>query len=198
MYRPEKFLVEDSEAIETLIKRYSFATLINETEISHLPLLLVGSVKSGVLQGHFARLNSHWKKMMDEPLTTAIFHGPDAYISPRHYSSKEEVPTWNYAVVHIIGSARIMDNSKWLKDFLVRLTEKNENLPRDSWKFDPNSSYIEKMLGGIMGFEIKIEEVTAKFKLSQNKSIEDQIQVKQACLESSNQKVRELGELMKN
>jgi transcriptional regulator len=99
-----------------LIRTRSLATLVtvgsDGINANLIPLHLSVTPKSfGVLRGHVARSNTIWNELDSSIDALAIFHGPDAYISPSWYATKQEagkvVPTWNYAVVHAYGSLRI-------------------------------------------------------------------------------------------
>lgn len=160
------------------MRKYSFATLIscenNQPLISHLPLLL--DSKNNVLLGHCARANTHWQKFGTSKVT-AIFHGPHAYISPAWYIPKEgNVPTWNYVVVHLRGSAKVVEDPQEIYQVLNQLTEANENVYGTGWKLNPNTE-INRLQKTIVAFKIEIEEVQAKFKLSQNQVAENRNEV---------------------
>ena len=82
--------------------------------ISHAPLVFIRSeneeATGGQLIGHFARANPHWKHLQNGKVT-AIFHGPSAYITPQWYV-KNDVPTWNFATVHVEGRARLIESEE--------------------------------------------------------------------------------------
>ena len=108
-----------------------------------------------------------------------IFHGPNAYISPSWYASKrvhgKAVPTWNYAVIHVHGKARAIEDRVWLRNHLEQLTTTHEQDLPHPWKIaDAPPEYIEQLLGAIVGIEIEIVDLHGKFKLGQNRPAEDQ------------------------
>ena len=110
---------------------------------------------------------------MDGAEVLVIFRGPDGYISPNWYPSKQEthreVPTWNYAVVHVHGRLRVIDDATWLRQLLERLTDRHEaGLPVPWHVSDAPEDHIEKMLRAISGLEISIDRIEGKFKLNQN------------------------------
>ena len=171
MYLPRSFQETREHALQALIRAYPFATVITTgatgLAANHLPLELV----DGRLHGHVACGNELAKADGTEVLV--IFRGPDAYISPNWYPSKREtgreVPTWNYAVIHVHGRLRVVEDKTWLRALLERLTDRHEAGQASPWRVDDApADHIEKMLGAISGLDIAIERIEAKFKLSQN------------------------------
>jgi len=171
MYQPAHFKQTDSEALHALMRAYPFATVMVQGEdglaANHLPIELV----DGKLHGHVARGNELAR--MDGAEVLVIFRGPDGYISPNWYPSKQEthreVPTWNYAVVHVHGHLRVIEDAAWLRQLLERLTDRHEaGLPAPWHVSDAPEDHIEKMLRAISGLEISIERIEGKFKLNQN------------------------------
>ena len=130
------------------------------------------------LVGHFARANRHWQRIADGSAALAVVTGPDAYVSPGWYATKREharvVPTWNYSVVHLRGLATVRDDADFVRDVVTRLTEVHETGRDQPWAVtDAPEDYVTKQLRAIVGLEIRVEEVEAKAKLSQNRSAED-------------------------
>lgn len=153
-----------------------------------LPLLHVADGSPlGVMQGHIARANNHWHVALnDEPIEgLVLFGGPDAYVSPSSYPSKQEhgrvVPTWNYVDVQIRGSLRFIHDHAWKLDLVTRLTNRHEEelvkqLDREQWKVnDAPEQFIESQLKAIVGVEMSIREVSGKAKLSQNRTEDDRL-----------------------
>jgi transcriptional regulator len=171
MYTPKHFEETRVDALHGLIRAYPFATLVTHASAgltaNHLPFELV----DGVLHGHVARGNE--LVQLDGTEVLLIFQGPDGYISPNWYPSKHEtgreVPTWNYAVVHVHGRLRVIDDAIWLRRLLETLTDHHEASQPQPWKItDAPEDHIEKSLRAIVGLEIAIERIEGKFKLSQN------------------------------
>lgn len=113
IYSPNHYKENRNELIFQIIRNYSFATLITQSSdgpfVSHLPLLLEFMGDKPFLLGHCAKANPHWKQFEDGEKITILFHGPHSYISPAWYQPKSDnVPTWNYATVHIQGRAAII------------------------------------------------------------------------------------------
>jgi transcriptional regulator len=182
IYMPHMFTANDDGAIARLIREYPFATLITpgETEpvISHLPLELVADEgPQGTLLGHMARANPHWQRLAAQA-SVAVFHGPHAYVSPSWYlEPATAVPTWNYAVVHVHGTAALISESGEKRELLDRLVGRYEGGRIRPWHLQLEGRPLEAMLGAIVGFRLRIERIDAKFKFSQNRSAEDRDRV---------------------
>jgi transcriptional regulator len=179
MYIPKAFEVADQETIFQFIETYSFATLVSnaggEMFATHLPLIADGADRSSAtLYGHVARANPHWRALEEDPRVLAIFSGPHAYISPTWYASAPAVPTWNYAAVHVYGSARVVDDADLLAHLLDRLIEKHESPLPNPWSGALPDDFKMMLLKAIVGIEIEIDRIEAKFKLSQNRPLNDQ------------------------
>ncbi len=136
LYNPAKHRVGDRTELLDFVRSYPFATLVSvrdgQPSISHLPMLLHTSEPDShpVLHGHLAKANDYWKEIGDGLDATAIFHGPQAYITPQWYPSKRKhrkvVPTWNYAVVPAQGQIRTINDKEWLHKHVSALTDQHE------------------------------------------------------------------------
>jgi transcriptional regulator len=177
MYIPPRFAENNSESLFAFIHEHSFATFVtDDLEVTHLPLLL--NAEQTALQGHFAKANPHWKAIDGQRRAKAVFHGPHAYVSPAWYSpDKPSVPTWNYATVHVSGAPKMIDDEKGMNGFLERLIHKYESARAKPWAYAPPKEFHAAMLTQIVGFELPIEKIEGKFKLSQNRSEKDQAAV---------------------
>jgi transcriptional regulator len=171
MYVPKHFAETRIEVLHGLIRDYPFAAVVANTVdglvANHLPFERVG----GALHGHVARGNELAR--LDGAEVLAIFQGPDGYISPNWYPTKQEthreVPTWNYAVAHVHGRLKVVADAAWLRALLERLTDRHEAAEPQPWHVaDAPADHVEKMLPAIVGIEIAIERIEGKFKLSQN------------------------------
>lgn len=183
MYAPKHFEENSIDVIHDLIEAHPLSTLItlkeNFPEVNHIPMLLLRESKLGLLQGHVARANSLWQTHDVNTDVLAIFQGPEAYITPSWYASKAEtskvVPTWNYIAVHVRGKIRFIQDKNWLLAHVSALTERNEKTVGASWQVsDAPQDFIEKLVTGIIGFEIAIEHIVGKWKIGQNRSSADQ------------------------
>lgn len=177
MYLPAHFEENRVETLHALMRERPFATLIahggDGLTADHLPLHLQAEIGPfGALQGHVARANPVWRQAADGEVL-AVFHGPQAYVTPSWYETKKEhgkaVPTWNYVVVHAHGRLRAIDDAEWLLGNLETLVAHHEAGFVEPWQIgDAPPEYIEKMLAAIVGIEIEITDLKGKWKLSQN------------------------------
>ena len=171
MYVPKHFAETRIEVLHGLIRDCPFATVVANTAdglvANHLPFERVGDA----LHGHVARGNELAR--LDGAEVLAIFQGPDGYVSPNWYPTKQEthreVPTWNYAVAHVHGRLKVVADAAWLRALLERLTDRHEAAEPQPWHVaDAPADHVGKMLHAIVGIEIAIERIEGKFKLSQN------------------------------
>jgi transcriptional regulator len=186
VYQPVHFNQPDSAAIAALIAQYSLATLVTQQDgaltADHIPLVFDPAAGAqGTLRGHVARANPLWR-VADQQTVLAVFQGPQAYVSPSWYPSKaataKVVPTWNYAVVHAHGRLSVIDDVQWLRAFVTRLTDKHESAHAHPWAVsDAPADYINQMLRAIVGIEIELTRIDAKWKLSQNRQAADRLGV---------------------
>ena len=189
MYIPKAFREDDITTLHKFMQAYSFATLITQHEgvpfATHLPFI-VDSERgpSGMLLAHMARANPQWHDFNAEQEVLVIFQGPHAYVSPSWYEVELSVPTWNYAVVHAYGIPRIFEDSEELYQLLKILIETHEAQFENPWPFQLPDDYLQKMMHGIVGFEIEITRLEGKFKLSQNRTESEQEKVIAALQES--------------
>jgi len=172
MYLPRAFAEHDLEALDGLAQRDRFITLITvhdgEPTVSHLPVLYRRNGDTVELIGHWARPNPQAKHAGS---ALAIFHGPHAYVSPGWYPDKEEaarVPTWNYAVAHLRGTLTTFDDEHALADVVDGLSIENEAAIGSDWRFEFERDDHRRQLRGIIGFRFIADDITLKFKLSQN------------------------------
>jgi transcriptional regulator len=181
LYVPPLFQEDRIEVLHDAIRRAGLATLVTLTAdgliASHVPMLLDPEpAPYGTLIGHLARPNPQGRDAIGEAL--AIFLGPDAYITPSWYATKQQtgkvVPTWNYVAIHAYGTVEFFNDPDRLRDVVTRLTEREE-APRDPpWAVtDAPTDFIDGMLRGIVGFVLPIRRLQGKWKMSQNRPAED-------------------------
>jgi len=202
IYLPDAFREMRVGQLHALIDANGFATLISPDHddplVTHLPLLLDRDRGAhGTLVGHFARGNPHWRRLEERAQVLAIFHGPHSYISPSWYGDHPSVPTWNYAVVHARGAARLLHHPDALEAIVRRLVATYEGSRPAPWRMELPEDYQRRMLSGIVGFEIEIASLIGKFKLSQNRSSEDQHRVA-AALQQGSPPEQETAALMRS
>jgi len=205
MYLPKHFSVDDPALLAQLIAEYPLATIVgsleNQLEVNHLPLML--SSDGTKLYGHIARVNPLVKVAgSSNTSVTAIFNGPQAYVTPAWYPSKKEtgkvVPTWNYAVVHAQGNIKLIEDVQWLRSHVAQMTNIHEPTYQSNWKLDDApEDYVQMMLKAIIGIEIEVQSLTGKFKLSQNRPAEDYAAVVETIEKSPQEVLQEMRKYMK-
>jgi transcriptional regulator len=200
MYIPKSFGEDDIGTLHKLMREYSFATLVTQHEgvpfATHLPFLFDAERgPHGILLAHMARANPQWHDFDTAQEVLVIFQGPHAYISPSWYEVELSVPTWNYAIVHAYGLPRLIEEHDKLFNLLKTLIETHEAQFENPWPFQLPEDYLQKMMRGVVGFEIEITRLEGKFKLSQNRTEAERENVIAALEESSD--TLAVAELMK-
>ncbi len=182
MYVPPAFREDDLAALHGTMREARLASLVTATAeglvATPLPLLLAPEEGPlGTLYGHVARANAQWR-LPPTGDAMALFMGPDAYVSPSWYPSKQEhgkvVPTWNYVAVHAYGPVEFFEDADRLLEVVTRLTGLHEGPRAEPWAVtDAPASFIQAQLKGIVGLRLPIERLEGKRKMSQNRSAAD-------------------------
>jgi transcriptional regulator len=201
MYLPAHFIETDEAKVAAVIRANSFATLVTfdgaAPFASHVPLVLQQTRgPRGALIGHVARANPQWQHFASGAEALAIFQGPHAYISPSWYPTPNMVPTWNYVAVHVYGIPRIVEDTAAFAEILRLTIDEYESARPTPWREELPAEHKAAMMKAIVGFEIEITRVEAKFKLSQNRRPEDIAGAAAALSQSENQTERALAALM--
>jgi transcriptional regulator len=180
MYSPKFNQVHDRAILLEAMRAYSFATLFGPASgeladagamATHLSLIVKDVGEHGVLEGHFAKTNPHWKALAGRE-TLVVFAGPHSYVSPTLYTEPLSVPTWNYIAVHAYGTLAPVEGDAAKEALLADLIAAHEPSYLDHWRGMPEG-FRRTMLAGIMGFRIPIARIEGKFKLSQNRALEE-------------------------
>ncbi|ALS76358.1 protease [Planococcus rifietoensis] len=199
MYIPKYYKVNDPEEIRAFIQANAFGTLVTTRKdrpiATHLPLQLKKEGEDYYLTGHFAYGNPQWRtiEVANEVLVT--FQGPHAYVSSSWYEQKN-VPTWNYQSAHVYGTGRLLSEDELRQD-LVTLLETYEQ-HRDEpvlWDTLPKEM-LEQEIKGIVGFKLKITEIQAAYKLSQNRTAKDYQNVIDGLREEDHPAAHEVADVM--
>ncbi|WP_088279699.1 FMN-binding negative transcriptional regulator [Ideonella sp. A 288] len=180
MYLPVHFEITDTALMQGLIRAHPLGAWASapggELVLNHVPFMIDATRgPHGTLVGHVARANPLWQRLA---ASIVAFQGPQAYVSPSSYPSKQAhgkvVPTWNYAVVHAHGTPRAIEDKAELLQIVGRLTRTHESGLDKPWAVsDAPADYIDTMLGAIVGIEIPIDRLVGKWKVSQNRSAAD-------------------------
>ena len=173
MYIPKHFEVTDKDEIFAFINENAFGQLISTVDgrhfSTHMPFLV--SEDKTKLIGHLAKNNPQHSELHGQEALITL-EGPHDYISPSWYAAPG-VPTWNYQSIHIYGHVSVFTDTVQLQGVVDTLTKQYESAFDEPWL----PQYKESMLGAIVGVEITINEIQCKYKLSQNRSSQDQSQV---------------------
>jgi transcriptional regulator len=180
---PHHFEESRRDVLQRAIEDHPLAALVTVgatgIDANHLPLEFDTTAGAhGTLRGHVSRNNPMWRDADQAAEALAIFQGPQAYISPAWYASKQEhgrvVPTWNYVVVHARGRLRFIDDAEWLRAHVTRLTQRFEGNGAGAWQVsDAPPDFIDGLIRAIVGFELEITSLTGKWKTSQNRTAAD-------------------------
>ena len=206
MFLPKHFEETDPKAIESIIRAHPLGTWICVVDgvpvANHIPFLFERlSDSRTLLTAHLAKPNPIWRNNWDTQECLVTFLGSHSYITPSWYPTKQDsgevVPTWNYLAVHVYGTARIIQDTDWLKNHVERQTNLRESDQETPWAVsDAPDNYVEKMLRGIVGVEISISRVLAKRKFSQNKSEADQVGVARGLQRTNESNARDMAAWM--
>lgn len=179
-YLPAHFEERDLPTLHALIDAHPLATWATtqdgELVVHHVPFRLDRTRGAfGTLVGHVARANPVWRSPQPSLL---VFGGPQAYVSPGWYPSKQVhgkvVPTWNYAVVHARGTPVALEDGPSVLRIVSQLTDTHEAAQAHPWQVgDAPPDFIEQLLRAIVGIEIPVEQLVGKWKVSQNRSGDD-------------------------
>lgn len=180
MYTPRHFHEDRLDVLHDVIVAHDFGLLLatmddGRIEAAHIPFLLDRDRgPHGTLLGHVARANPLATRLAASPRVTAVFQGPHGYVSPAWFADRNAVPTWNYVAVHASGIARVLDDPTAVRDMLDRLVEVYESPRADRWRMtDLSPEKLTSLPRAIVAFEIPIDRLEGKVKLSQNKSAAD-------------------------
>ncbi len=187
MYIPKANEEKRLPVLYGLIEAHPLASLITMGSsglfASHLPMVLDPNAGPlGTLRGHLSRANKQWQDFSPSIEALAIFSGPQHYITPNWYPEKSDtgkvVPTWNYAVVHVYGNLKVIEDPAWLTQNVTALTSIHEAASPKPWQVtDAPPDYIASQIKGIVGLELTITRLEGKWKVSQNRSERDRIGV---------------------
>ncbi len=203
MYTPGFNQIGDRGLLIEAMRAYSFAILFgphgdgpdSAMAATHLPLLVKDEGDHGVLEGHFARANQHWKRLAGREVLV-VFPGPHSYVSPSLYVEPLSVPTWNYIAIHAYGVLEPLEDESRRNTLVEELIEVHEPAYLDRWRTMPDG-FRRSMLAGIAGFRIPIHRIEGKFKLSQNRAAHERRNVKAAHAAGSDDQ-RELARWMEH
>jgi transcriptional regulator len=173
MYLPPQFKPDDRLHALKLMRDHPLASLISVDDaglpfISHIPLHLEEQGDQLLLLGHCAKPNPHWRFLQSRPQAVVTYMGPHAYLSPSVYPDVTRVPTWNYLAVHCTVKATLIDDAVAKDKLLKTLISDHEPSYAEQWR-SLGEEFAQKMLAGIVGFELRVTEMQCKLKLNQHR-----------------------------
>ncbi|MGA9671124.1 MAG: FMN-binding negative transcriptional regulator [Terracidiphilus sp.] len=187
MYSPKFNQVADRAVLIEAMQSNSFAILFGPQSTperpaplaaTHLPLVVKDEGEHGLIEGHFAKANPHWKSLTGRE-TLVVFPGPHSYVSPTNYVEELSVPTWNYIAVHAYGTLQLVEDNPSKEALLAGLIQASEPAYFEKWQALPDG-FRRTMLAGIVGFRIPIARIEGKFKFSQNRAPQERLNVQTA------------------
>ncbi|RZS99930.1 FMN-binding negative transcriptional regulator [Aquimarina brevivitae] len=188
-YPPKHHQEYNSELIQQVALQYPFATLVSansdEPYITHAPLIL----ENNKLIGHIDASNPHVSLLKNNNKAVAIFNGPQSYISPSVYTTKQ-LPTWNYLIAHGYGLVTAITDPLAIKKSLVTMTEYMEGTT-PKFVLDLEDPRMDRLVPYIHCFELNIQRWEGKFKISQDKSIQDIDNAKQQLIKSNQASIKD-------
>jgi transcriptional regulator len=189
MYQPPHFVETRQDVLHGLIRTHPLGLLISNGAdgpiANAVPFLLDAEIgPNGRLRAHLARANPQWRLLADNPASPVlvVFQGADAYVTPSWYETKREtgkvVPTWNYAIVQVRGTVKVVEDAAWIAQQITELTQSQEGSREAPWAVtDAPPTFIQSQIKGIVGLEIEIAEIHGKWKVSQNRPVADRVGV---------------------
>lgn len=196
MYPPKYHQEDDIKKMITVIEEYPLGMLVSVLDgkplVTHIPIIYNHKIQK--LVAHIDKNNPQVKTLKDEAEVTVIFRGPDAYISPSIYTTTQ-LPTWNYIFVHLTGKISLINDPEAAKKTMIAMTEFLEG-KEQKYILEPDNKRMEGAVNYIQAFEIEITRWEGKFKLSQDKVIQDQLNAKEVLKESAKRDIDDFVEKM--
>ncbi|WP_432202677.1 FMN-binding negative transcriptional regulator [Staphylococcus warneri] len=190
MYIGKHSQINDYEEIKQFIQYNNFATIVTSNDVkpiaSHIPVMISEQDDQLVITGHLAKQNELVQTIEHNTQVLVIFQGPDAYISSTWYET-EDVPTWDYQSIHVYGEGRLLNHDELVSD-LKQLLNHYEGHKDDDATWNHLSEDTKKQIKGIVGFQVKVKDIEAAYKLSQNRSTKEKVNIAKQLKASGNQK----------
>lgn len=181
VYEFEKYLAPSQHEVTELVRLHPFALVVTNgggaggaPTVTHTPVIIErmasdGGFVGGAMLGHIARKNPQWRQITDGDPVLLVFSGPHGYVSPTTYADDPNVPTWDYAAVHLTARVTVLDGPGDGMYVVTRTVEELERLEPTAWDMESSLPTFERIVGGIVSFRFEVIEQRAVFKLSQDK-----------------------------
>jgi transcriptional regulator len=191
MYPPPHHQTDDKQKMITLIREYPFAMLVSVLDdkpiVTHIPIIY--DEEMGKLVAHIDKFNPQLETLANGSEVTVVFKGPDTYISPSIYTTKQ-LPTWNYIIVHITGTVSLINDPNEAKDTMIAMTKFLEG-KEQRFVLEKENTRMQHSVNYIQAFDITITDWEGKFKLSQDKNHQDQLNAKEELINKSSRDIRD-------
>lgn len=199
MYIPKHFKQDNIEKLFQFMQQYPFAVLIttenNKPIATHLPFVIDKKIDDNiVLTSHMSKINNQINNIENKEILV-VFQEPHHYISPTLYEHEKNVPTWNYVAVHCYGKLKLHTTNEQRIAVLEKMINSFEPNYQEQWNTLDNT-YKNNLLKGIESFEIDVEEIQGKEKLSQNKTAKERTNIKNHLLQQDDTNAQDLGKMM--
>ena len=181
MYKLPHFTEKDTDKVIAFMKENAFAIITGLGEqypvATHIPLEVVVKANDKIiLCGHIMKNSDHHKAFVKNSNVLVIFKGPHCYVSASWYNNPQSASTWNYMTVHVKGNIAFTDDEGTYAA-IKAITNKYEGTETKAAFNEMSKEYIDQMLKAIIGFTITVATFENVFKLSQNKSEAEQINI---------------------
>jgi transcriptional regulator len=198
MYIPSFNKFEDRQQAIAFMQRYSFATIISVKDglpvATHLPFLVQQKEDKIILSSHFAKANPQSEDIINNT-ALVIFTEPHAYISPKNYEKEQNVPTWNYLAVHAYGKCTLLDGEENKASLLKETIKYYDAAYLKQWD-NLTDDYKQKMMKGITAFQMVVDDLQAKAKLSQNRTEKERENVINSLTNAGNANEKAIADYM--
>ena len=173
MYVPTINRIEGQAALLAYMRAYSFAALATSGAgglmATHLPFVIQEAGGRITLLAHMAKANPQWRDFAAGAEALVIFMQPHAYVSPRLYDSRQNVPTWNYVAVHAYGRPLLIEERAAKIELQKKLIRQHDPGYLTQMAELPDS-YLDARLAAIVSFSLAVTRIDARYKLSQDKN----------------------------
>ncbi|HEY2580758.1 MAG TPA: FMN-binding negative transcriptional regulator [Mucilaginibacter sp.] len=198
MYIPSFNKFPNQQEAIAFMQRFSFATIITVKDSvptgTHLPFIVKQSDDKIILRSHLAKANPQSADLVNNN-ALVIFIEPHAYISPKHYEKETSVPTWNYLAVHAYGKCTLIEGQENKAALLKETIQYYEADYLKQWDGLPDD-FKQNMMKGIVAFEIVVDDLQAKKKLSQNRTEKERENIVHELSNAENSTEKDIAEYM--
>jgi len=180
MYNISYFKEAGKEMIIAFMKENSFAMITgagNEYPVAtQIPLEVEEKDGKIFLYGHIMKKTDHHLAFEKNQHVLVLFTGPHCYVSANWYKDPQSASTWNYMTVHAKGRISFTDE-EGTYEAIKAVTNKYEGTATKAAFNNMPQEYVKPLLKAIVGFSIEVEMLDNVFKLSQNKTTAEKINI---------------------